>query len=345
MQHPGGLLSCAAWGVSVEWTDEEQRALESCLMRFPADRMDSLQRYVRAAAALPRKSVRDVALRARWTALQHQLKKRTAIEPMRKPGMPPMPPKPPAMPLPGGAPPPGAPPPAFLAPPGAAGPGPGLGLHEGPPALEGPAAALLDSNLSILNHFRANMSAFKVHENTQLLVQFRDNILAIINAMEAMGGVMAQMPPLPVRLNVDLANNFLPSRPSGLMSYDGMLPPPPQPAPQPGMVPVSLSGFAPGAAPGLARHHHLHHHPHHLPLPPPPLPLPGPGPGPPTTMVHPGGHPGGHAYGAAAAEPVAGAGDPGAGGRPDARAGGVAGGPPDPDPSRDGGGAELIRGA
>lgn len=47
--------------------------------------------------------------------------------------------------------------------------------------------------------FRSNMSDFKVHENTQLLVQFRDNILAIINAMEAMGGVMAQMPQLPVR--------------------------------------------------------------------------------------------------------------------------------------------------
>ena len=43
------------------------------------------------------------------------------------------------------------------------------------------------------------MADFKVPENTQLLVQFRDNILAIINAMEAMGGVMAQMPQLPVR--------------------------------------------------------------------------------------------------------------------------------------------------
>ena len=47
--------------------------------------------------------------------------------------------------------------------------------------------------------FRGNMAEFKVPENTQLLVQFRDNILAIINAMEAMGGVMAQMPQLPVR--------------------------------------------------------------------------------------------------------------------------------------------------
>jgi hypothetical protein len=43
------------------------------------------------------------------------------------------------------------------------------------------------------------MAEFKVGENTELLVAFRDNILAIINAMEAMGGVMAQMPQLPVR--------------------------------------------------------------------------------------------------------------------------------------------------
>lgn len=47
--------------------------------------------------------------------------------------------------------------------------------------------------------FRSNMADFKVHENTQLLVQFRDNILAIINAMEAMSGVIAQMPQLHVR--------------------------------------------------------------------------------------------------------------------------------------------------
>ena len=141
---------------------------------------------------------------------------------------------------------------------------------------------------------------FQVHENTQLLVQFRDNILAIINHMEAMGGVMGQMPQLPVRcvaclrrplamapskslrrlspwrlrglssagspgaptltalpacsfrsrrrsLNVDLANNFLPSRPAGapMMGNSMLLAPPPQPALAPGMVP--LGAFAPGS--------------------------------------------------------------------------------------------------
>lgn len=122
-----------------------------------------------------------------------------------------------------------------------------------------------------------------------LLLQFRDNILAIINAMEAMGGVMAQMPQLPVRcaglaprvglgcgrawsggvacnkrqprsfgrraaaltaasprlgscppnrrLNVDLANNFLPSRPASVPAYNLAMPPPQPALNAPGMVP------------------------------------------------------------------------------------------------------------
>lgn len=39
----------------------------------------------------------------------------------------------------------------------------------------------------------------QVAENTQLLTTFRDNILTIITHMENMGGVMDQMPQLPVR--------------------------------------------------------------------------------------------------------------------------------------------------
>eukprot|EP00891_Asterochloris_glomerata_P000807 jgi/Astpho2/807/e_gw1.00016.308.1_t len=54
------------------------------------------------------------------------------------------------------------------------------------------------------------MAAYKVNENTELLVRFQDNILSILNQMNSMDGVMSQMPPLPVRLNVELANNFLP---------------------------------------------------------------------------------------------------------------------------------------
>jgi hypothetical protein len=98
MQAPS-LLPAAGWNVSLDWTDEEQRTLEACIFRFPADRFDSVQRYVRIAAALPRKSVRDVALRLRWTVMQQQLKSRkpgdtAAFANVKRPGLPMLPPKP-----------------------------------------------------------------------------------------------------------------------------------------------------------------------------------------------------------------------------------------------------------
>jgi hypothetical protein len=39
----------------------------------------------------------------------------------------------------------------------------------------------------------------QVAENTALLKEFRDNIISILGRMDAMGGVMRQMPVLPVR--------------------------------------------------------------------------------------------------------------------------------------------------
>lgn len=90
--------------------------------------------------------------------------------------------------------------------PGAGGPPlpflpPGLGgdAGAGGGTVDGPISQLLESNFGILNQFRSNMEGFRVAENTQLLVQFRENILGIISHMEAMGGVMSQMPQLPVR--------------------------------------------------------------------------------------------------------------------------------------------------
>jgi hypothetical protein len=227
-----------AWGVSLDWTDEEQKSLESLMFRYTPERMDPVQRYVRIAAALPRKSVRDVALRVRWTN-EMSLKRRSQDvgnggRPMHGRGgvmaggvmasgnpMMPMNPNlgivtPPLLPL----------------------------QAEGSQTVDGPIAYLLDANLSILNQFRTNMASFKVHENTQLLVQFRDNILQILHAMDSMGGVMGTLPPLPVKMNVDLANEFLPSRSAGYFAVDGMLAiPPPEPALNaPGMVPLSGLG-------------------------------------------------------------------------------------------------------
>ena len=64
--------------------------------------------------------------------------------------------------------------------------------------------------------------------------------------MEGMGGVMSQMPQLPVRLNVDLANNFLPSRAIAPLNISGQMP---QPSMGPGMVPISGFGAGGDGAP------------------------------------------------------------------------------------------------
>lgn len=230
------LLSFAGWNVSLDWTDEEQRTLEQCMVRYA--QLDPLPRYIRIASALPRKSVRDIALRARWTSLQHQVQKHSNMDTPHF-AMPKMTSKP------------------MLPTKTSSMQGVAYGRqqtqpktvqatsNEGPPTIEGPIAHLLDSNLAILNQFRANMAAFKVQDNTRLLVQFRENIINILNLMESMGGVMSHMPQLPVRMNVDLANNFLPSRPAALSYDDLVMPPPPQPSLNaPGMVP--LSNFASG---------------------------------------------------------------------------------------------------
>ena len=92
------------WNVSLEWSEEEQRTLEACMLRFPAQQFDLLQRAVKVAAALPRKSVRDVALRLKWTAQQQFLGKRklgdatAGLPGGKKPAMGGLPPKGPPMP-------------------------------------------------------------------------------------------------------------------------------------------------------------------------------------------------------------------------------------------------------
>lgn len=227
MQSTSGLVNTSTWSISLDWTEEEQKSLETLMTKYTPERMDPVQRYVRMAAALPRKGVRDVALRVRWT-MQQRMKRRAADSGAGKGGsvmasganpMIPMNPNlgivtPPVMPLQG---------------------------QDGNQTVDGPIAYLLDANLSILNQFRTNMASFKVHENTQLLVQYRDNILQILHAMDSMGGVMSQLPPLPVKLNVDMANEFLPSRPAGMLAMDGIMAvPPPQPSMNaPGMVPIT----------------------------------------------------------------------------------------------------------
>ena len=79
LQQPTRLQARIDTAYSTDWTPEEQVALDATLDKYPAARHSALERYLRAAAALPKKTARDVALRVRWLATSaHASKRRLA---------------------------------------------------------------------------------------------------------------------------------------------------------------------------------------------------------------------------------------------------------------------------
>ena len=59
LTHRGMLLQ-------VEWNEQEQHQVEQACSKFPPSKYSPLERCVRIAAMLPRKGVRDVAMRLQW---------------------------------------------------------------------------------------------------------------------------------------------------------------------------------------------------------------------------------------------------------------------------------------
>ncbi|KAI8574156.1 hypothetical protein RHMOL_Rhmol01G0332600 [Rhododendron molle] len=76
-------------------------------------------------------------------------------------------------------------------------------------AIGGLTGQLLEENAQALDQIYANFASFKIHENTNLFCQARNNILAILNDMNDMPEIMKHMPPLPVNLNEELASSVL----------------------------------------------------------------------------------------------------------------------------------------
>ncbi|KAK6145187.1 hypothetical protein DH2020_022007 [Rehmannia glutinosa] len=77
-------------------------------------------------------------------------------------------------------------------------------------SIGGAAGQLLEQNAQALEQISANFSACKIHENVNLFCQARNNISSILNDLSDMPEIMKQMPPLPVKLNEELANSILP---------------------------------------------------------------------------------------------------------------------------------------
>ncbi|RDY07427.1 hypothetical protein CR513_08453, partial [Mucuna pruriens] len=185
-------------GLAVEWSVDEQYRLEEGLAKYADE--PSIMRYIKIAALLPDKTVRDVALRCRWLTRkrrkseEHNLGKKVntrkdkPVELASKTNLHS----------------------ALL---------PSMAtysrmshhmdqsqriLYDG---ICSPLKQLMEQNAQAFNQITANLSTYK--DNIDLFCHTRHNINTILNDMREMPGIMSQMPPLPVTINEDLATRNL----------------------------------------------------------------------------------------------------------------------------------------
>ncbi|EYU36866.1 hypothetical protein ABFS83_14G060900 [Erythranthe nasuta] len=190
-------------GLSLDWTPEEQSTLEDLMAKFAAE--NPLVRYAQIAQELRDKTVRDVALRCRWmskketgkrrkddniSSRKNKDKKEKVTDSLPKSSQ--------AANRTNG--------PPYVQPMLSAESDDGISFK----AIGGAAGQLLEQNAQALDQISANFSACKLHDNINLFCQARSNILSILNDSNDMPELMKQMPPLPVKLNEDLASTILP---------------------------------------------------------------------------------------------------------------------------------------
>ncbi|KAH0661311.1 hypothetical protein KY284_026242 [Solanum tuberosum] len=75
-------------------------------------------------------------------------------------------------------------------------------------AIGGLTGMLLEQNAQALDQISANFAACKIQENINLLLQTQSNIFNVVNNLNDISE-MKRMPPLPVKLNEELANSIL----------------------------------------------------------------------------------------------------------------------------------------
>ncbi|XVE85613.1 hypothetical protein DITRI_Ditri17bG0104200 [Diplodiscus trichospermus] len=188
-------------GLAVEWSVDEQYILEDGLEKYKEE--PNIMKYIKIAATLPDKTVRDVALRCRWMQRKRRkpeehnagkkvnTRKDKLVESYSKMNMPSV------LPL------------NMAAYP--------LMMHhldqnERMPSEEitGTIMHLLKQNAQAFSQITSNLLSYKLQDNIDLLFHTRTNITAILNHMRDMPGLMSQMLPFSVSINEDLANSILP---------------------------------------------------------------------------------------------------------------------------------------
>ncbi|RDX83348.1 hypothetical protein CR513_35741, partial [Mucuna pruriens] len=197
--------------LAVEWSVDEQCKLEEGLVKYADE--PNITKYVKIAATLHDKTVRDVALRCTWMTVSslssNDRKRRKPEQPMAKtvnnrrdkivkssskqylqstptPSMT-----------------------TYSLISNHMDKSQGLLCHDG---ICGPVRQLLEQNAQAFSQISANLSTLKFQENIDLFCQTRHNINTILNNMRQMPGIMSQMPPFSVSINEDLASSIFPNK-------------------------------------------------------------------------------------------------------------------------------------
>ncbi|XP_020079908.1 uncharacterized protein LOC109703623 isoform X2 [Ananas comosus] len=182
-------------GSPADWTLSELAILKEGLVRYAHE--PNIMKYIKIAAMLPTRTIRDVALRCRWNISKEGGKRRKPeehstgkkmkdlkgftvsststvnIHPVPSNNVAPY---------------------SFM-------------MHQPNqsclevPAVDSATLQLLEENDRFLNQISASIATFKVKENPDLFLHTSNNITAILDRMSRMPGIMSQMPPLPVSVD------------------------------------------------------------------------------------------------------------------------------------------------
>lgn len=193
-------------GLAADWSYKEQALLRHGLIKYVDQ--PSIMKYIKIAALLPEKSVRDVALRSQWMSRKENGKRRKLEEHYtgkrckdrkEKMGESSMN--------------------VNINPFGNAVGYPFMMHHlnnnnqppSEAPILDNGSQQLLEENVRFLNQIASNLETVKIQDNVNLFIRTRNNITAILNSMSSMPGIMSQMPPLPVSVSEDLVSTIIPT--------------------------------------------------------------------------------------------------------------------------------------
>ncbi|KAF3784238.1 hypothetical protein EJ110_NYTH30821 [Nymphaea thermarum] len=196
--------------LAMEWSPEEQAVLEEGLIKYADE--TNIMKYIKIAADLRDKTVRDVAFRCHWMTRKESGKRRKpedsyagkklkdrkekVVDSSTRTNICPLPNSNLAT----------YPFPVYQMDNNNA-----LPCQATTSTVTSTTRHLLAENIQVFNQIVANMEACKVQDNIDLFCRTRSNIAAILDDMSGTPGIMSRMPPLQVSIDEELASTILPN--------------------------------------------------------------------------------------------------------------------------------------